>query len=169
MALKKKKAAKAKTTEVQKAQSTRVLSPFDEMERLMESRFPRNWLRPFHWEWPSWAEGTAPFEGKTPSVDVIDRNNEIVVKAELPGVDKKDLDISVTSNTVTVKGTTSHEEKEEKGDYYRCEMSRGEYSRTVALPADVDESKAKAKFKDGILELTIPKKEKAKRRKIKVD
>lgn len=166
MALKKKKAAK---TEVQKAQPTRALSPFEEMERLMENRFPRRWMRPFHWEWPSWAEGVAPFEGKTPSVDVLDRDNEVVVKAELPGVDKKDLDISVTSNTVTIKGSTSHEEKEEKGDYYRCEMSRGEYSRTVALPADVDEAKAKAKFKDGILELTIPKKEKAKRRKIKVD
>lgn len=168
MALKKKKAAKAKT-EVQKAQPTHALSPFDEMERLMESRFPHSWLRPFHWEWPSWAEGSAPFKGKAPSVDVIDRDSEIVVKAELPGVDKKDLDISVTNNTVTIKGSTSHEEKEEKGDYYRCEMSRGEYSRTVALPANVDEGKAKAKFKDGILELTIPKKEKAKRRKIKVD
>ena len=72
-----------------------------------------------------------PYEGKTPSVDVIERDNEIMVKAELPGVDKKDLDISVTSNTVTIKGSTSHEEKEEKGDYYRCEISRGSYSRTL--------------------------------------
>jgi HSP20 family protein len=110
----------------------------------------------------------APFEGKTPSVDLIDRDNEVVVKAELPGVDKKDLDISVTSNTVTIKGRTSHEEKEEKGDYYRCEISRGEYARTLALPADVDETKAKASFKDGILELTLPKKEKAKKRKIEI-
>jgi HSP20 family protein len=100
---------------------------------------------------------------------VIDRDNEVVVKAELPGVDKKDIDISVTQNTVTIKGTTSHEEKEEKGDYYRCEISRGSYSRTLSLPADVDEEKTKAEFKDGILELTMPKKKKSKRHTIKVE
>ena len=164
--------AKEKTEErkkaVEKVQPARMLSPFEEMERLFESSFPRGWLRPHRWGWPSWGELPAPFEGKTPSVDVIDRENEVVVKAELPGVDKKDLDISVTNNTVTIKGKTSHEEKEEKGDYYRCEISRGEYSRTLALPAEVDESNAKANFKDGILELTLPKKEKAKRRKIDV-
>ena len=164
--------AKEKTEErkkaVEKVQPARMLSPFEEMERLFESSFPRGWLRPHRWGWPSWGELPAPFEGKTPSVDVIDRENEVVVKAELPGVDKKDLDISVTNNTVTIKGKTSHEEKEEKGDYYRCEISRGEYSRTLALPAEVDESNAKANFKDGILELTLPKKESAAARQITV-
>ncbi len=166
MATAKKKESKQ---EVQKVQPAHPLSPFDEMERFFESRFPRGWLRPFDVEWPSWTGKAAPFEGKTPSVDVIDRDNEIVVKAELPGVDKKDLDISVTRNTVTIKGSTSHEEKEEKGDYYRCEISRGSYSRTLALPSDVDENKAKAQFKDGILNLTLPKVEKAKRRNVKVE
>ena len=164
--------AKEKTEEskkeVEKVQPTRMLSPFEEMERMFESGFPSRWMRPHRWGWPKWAELPAPFEGKTPSVDVIDRDGEVVVKAELPGVDKKDLDISVTNNTVTIKGKTSHEEKEEKGDYYRCEISRGEYARTLSLPAEVDESKAKASFKDGILELTLPKKEKSKRRKIEV-
>ncbi len=154
---------------VKKRKESHYLSPFDEMERLFESRFPRGWMRPFQLEWPSWGEKTAPFAGKSPSVDIIDRDNEIVVKAELPGVDKKDLDISVSKNSVTIKGSTSHEEKEEKGDYYRCEMSRGSYSRTLALPADVDEDKAKAQFKDGILNLTLPKIEKAKRKNVKVD
>jgi HSP20 family protein len=126
-------------------------------------------MRPFRAEWPSWPEGTAPFEGKTPKVDVIDRDKEVIVKAELPGVDKKDVDVSVTRNTVTIKGTTSHEEKEEKGDYYRCEMSRGSYSRTVMLPADVAEDKASAKFRDGVLELTLPKLEETKRRTIEVE
>jgi HSP20 family protein len=93
----------------------------------------------------------------------------VIVKAELPGVDKKDLDISVTQNTVTIKGTTSHEEKEEKGDYYRCEMSHGSYSRTLSLPADVDEKKSKAKFKNGVLELTLPKLKKSKRHTVKVE
>jgi len=126
-------------------------------------------MRPFHWPRPSWGELAAPFEGKMPKVDVIERDNEIVVKAELPGVDKKNLEISVTKNSVTIQGSTSHEEKEEKGDVYRCEISRGSYSRTLTLPSEVNEEKAKAKFKDGILELTLPKVEKAKRRTIKVE
>lgn len=155
--------------EVQKVEPARTLSPFEEMERLFEGYFPRGWMHPFHWERPSWGELAAPFEGKTPRVDIVDRDNELVVKAELPGVDKKDLDISMTENTVTIKGSTSHEEKEEKGDYYRSEMSRGSYSRTLALPSDVEADKAKAKFKDGVLELTLPKLKKAKRRSVKVE
>jgi HSP20 family protein len=155
--------------EVQKATPTRALSPFEEMDRLFEHFFPRGWMRPFHWERPSWSELALPFEGKLPRVDVIDRDTEIVVRAEVPGVDKKDLDVSMTDNTVTIKGSTSHEEKEEKGDYYRCETSRGSFTRTVALPGDVDSSKAKSKFKDGVLELTLPKVEKSKRRSIKID
>ena len=155
--------------EVQKVQSARALSPFEEMERLFEGYFPRGWMRPFHWERPSWGELAAPFEGKTPRVDIVDRDDELVVKAELPGVDRKDLDISMTENTVTIKGSTSHEEKEEKGDYYRSEMSRGSYSRTLALPSEVDADKAKAKFKDGVLELTLPNLKKAKRRSVKVE
>jgi HSP20 family protein len=155
--------------EVQKVEPARVMSPFEEMERMFDNYFTRGWLRPFRREWPTFPEIAAPFEGKTPSVDVIDRDNEVVVKAELPGVDKKDIDISVSQNTVTIKGTTSHEEKEEKGDYYRCEISRGSYSRTLSLPAEVDEEKTKAEFKDGILELTMPKKKKSKRHTIKVE
>ena len=109
------------------------------------------------------------FEGKTPKVDVVERDKEIIINAELPGVDKKDLDISVTNNSVTIKGTTSHEDKEEKGDYYRCEISQGSYSRTLSLPAEVDEEKAKAKFKNGILKLTLPKLKKSKRHNVKVE
>lgn len=84
-------------------------------------------------------------------------------------MDKKDLDISVTRNSVTIKGTTSHEEKEEKDDYHRCEMSRGFCIRTLRLPAVVYDNNAKANFKDGVLELTLPEVEKAKRKTIKVD
>ncbi len=161
-------AKKAQEVEVQKAAPTRALSPFEEMDRLMENFFPRGWLRPFRWEWPSFP-GMPELEMKMPKVDVIDRENEVMVRAEVPGVKKQDIDVSMTDNTVTIKGCTSHEEKEEQGDYYRCEISRGSFSRTVALPSDVDGAKAKAVFKDGVLELTAPKVEKAKRRTIKVD
>jgi len=164
-----KKEGKVKEGTLQKAGSPRALSPLEEMERMFDSFFPRGWLRPARWEWPSWAEVPAPFEGKTPRVDVIERDDEVVVKAELPGVRKEDVEVSLTDNSVCIKGSTSHEEKQEKGDYYRREMSRGEFARTVALPSEVDGDKAKARFADGVLEVVVPKVAKAKRRSVKVD
>jgi HSP20 family protein len=157
-----------KKQELQKVQPARALSPFDEMDRLFDEYFRRGWMRPWRFEWPSLPEISLP-EMKAPKVDVIDRETEVVVKAEVPGVDKKDLDISVGDDSVTIKGSTRHEEKEEKGDYYRHEISTGAFSRTVALPAAVDGAKAKASFKDGMLELVIPKIEKAKRHAVKVE
>ncbi|MFQ5487930.1 MAG: Hsp20/alpha crystallin family protein [Gammaproteobacteria bacterium] len=157
-----------KEGQVQRTAASRAPSPFEEMDRLFESFFPRNWLRPMRWEWPAAGELAAPFEGRLPKVDVVDRDSDILVRAELPGVDKKDLDISITDNTVTIHATTSREAEEEKGEYYRREITRGSFSRTVALPAEVDADAAKASFKDGILELTVPKVEKAKRRRIEV-
>ena len=155
--------------ELKKAGPAQALSPFEEMDRLFENYFKHGWLHPFRWARPSWDELAIPFEGKMPSVDVVDRDDEVIVKAEVPGVDKKDLDISVTDNTVSIKGSTSHEEKEEKGDYYRREISRGSFSRVVSLPAEVDAAKASSKFKDGVLELTLPKMKKSKRHTVKVE
>jgi HSP20 family protein len=90
-----------------------------------------------------------------------------MLRAEVPGVEKKDIDVSVTGNSVTIKGETKREEKEEKGEYYRSEISRAAFSRTLALPAQVDPERANASFKDGVLEITLPKVEKAKRRTLK--
>lgn len=155
--------------EIEVSRPMRALSPFEEMDRLFESVLPRGWMRPFHMEWPRWGELAAPFEGRMPKVDVIDRDEEVVVRAEVPGVEKEDLDVSVSDNAVTIKGQTKREEKEEKGDYYRCEISRGAFTRTVMLPGAVDADKAKAQFKDGVLELTLPKVEEAKRRTVRID
>jgi len=155
--------------EIQTTRPTRALSPFGEMDRWFENFFPRGWMRPSRMEWPSWGELAAPFEGCMPMVDVIDRDDEVVVRAEVPGVEKDDLDVSVSDNAVTIKGETKREEKEEKGDYYRCEISRGTFARTVVLPDYVDSDSVKAKFEDGVLELTLPKVEKVKRRSIKID
>lgn len=157
-----------KSQELQKTAPSGLMGSFEEMDRLFDNFMRRGWMRPWRFEWPTFPE-LATLESRMPKVDVVDRDNEIVVRAEAPGVDKKDLDITVSDNTVTIKGSTHHEEKEEKGDYYRHEISTGAFSRTVALPAEVDGSKARASFKDGILELTLPKVETSKRHSIKLD
>jgi HSP20 family protein len=153
---------------LQKPAPARSLSPFEEMDRMFDQFLRRGWMRPWRFDWPSFPEMALP-EMKAPKVDVVDREGEVLVRAEVPGIDKKDLDITVGENTVTIKGSTRHEEKEEKGDYYRREITAGSFSRTVALPADVDGARARASFKDGVLELTLPKLEKAKRHSVKVD
>lgn len=142
----------------------RAMSPFEDMDRAFESFFPRGWLRPFHWERPWFRE----MAGLRPSVDVVDREEDIVVRAEIPGIKKEDLDVSLTDDTVTIKGTTSHEEKEERGEYFRQEISRGAFSRTVGLPGEVESDKAKASFSDGVLEVTLPKAAKSKRRRVEI-
>jgi HSP20 family protein len=153
-----------KKGEIQKAPS-RMLSPFEGFDRMFDEFLGRGWMRPFRRDWLAFPE----FEMTMPKVDVIDRDEEVVVRAEVPSVKKEDIEISISGNMVTIKGETKKEEKEEKGDYYRSEISRGSFSRMVSLPAEVDEAKAKAALKDGVLELTLPKLEKAKRRTIKVD
>jgi HSP20 family protein len=135
---------------------------FGDIDRLFDDFFGRRRLRPFAWE------RSFPEMPAMPSVDVIDREDEVVVRAEVPGYKKEDIEISVSNSSLTIKGETKTEEKEEKGDYYRCEISRGAFTRTVELPAAVDDSKAKASMKDGVLELTLPKVEKSKRHTITI-
>jgi len=161
--------AKTAEKDLKKVETKHALSPFEEMDRMFDDYFSRGWLSPFNFEWPSRRKLSAVFEGKSPQVDLIEQDDDVIIKAELPGVDKNDLDISVTPTTVSIRGTTHHEEKEEKGDYYRREISRGSYSRTLALPVEVDEKKAKATLKDGMLELMLPKAEKARKYSVKVD
>lgn len=147
--------------------SGRAMSPLEEMDRLFENFLPRGWLRPFRWEWPGWPERMQM--SRMPRVDVIDREDDILVRAEIPGVKKEDLDVSLTDDTVTIRGTSRREEEEEKGQYHRRELEYGEFSRTVTLPAAVDTGKCKATFKEGILEMTLPKAEGAKRRTIRIE
>ena len=146
-----------------------VTSPWDNMDRWFDEFGKQGLLSPFSWYWPKDMETMAPFEGRTPKVDVVDRDNEVVVRAELPGVKKDDLEVTLSEHTVTVEAHTSREEKEEKEHYYRREMSRGDFRRTLPLPRGVDETKATANFADGVLELTLPKLEKTAKRKVKVD
>lgn len=148
------------------AQPAHALSPFEEMDRMFDSLlgrgWPRSWMQPLV---PSWPEHISL---RMPKVDVIDKDDKVIVRAEVSGVKKEDLEISVSDDMVTIRGCTSYEEKEEKADYYRSEISRGEFSRTVTLPCTVDSDHSSAKLEDGILELTMPKLEKSKRHTIKV-
>jgi len=137
-----------------------------EMERAFEGFLSRNWLSPFR-GLPG-LPSLRTLEARLPKVDVIERDGEVVVRAELAGVDKKDLEVSLLERALTIRATTRKEEKEEKGEYYRREISSGEVSRTVRLPADVDGTKAKAEFQDGILEIIVPKLEKSSRVKVDV-
>jgi HSP20 family protein len=149
--------------------SSRGLTPFEEMEHLFEDFFPPSWMRRWHEGWPSWSMLESPFEGRAPRVDVIDRDEEIVVRAELPGVKKNDLDVSLAKDMLTIKASSKEESEEEKGGYHRREISRGKLTRSIRLPANVDAEKVTAKFADGILELNLPKVAPSARHSIKVD
>jgi HSP20 family protein len=130
-------------------------NPFALLRREMNTLFD-NFFRGFEVE-----PFTSRFSGFSPDVDVKESEKEIKVAAELPGMDDKDIDISLTRDSLTIRGEKK-EEKEDKGkDYYRVERSYGSFSRTVPLPVEVDVDKAKAEFKKGVLTVTLPKTPKA--------
>lgn len=153
--------------EVSQAPQGQFLSPFDEFDQWFDE-IRRQWLPSAFFGRP-WPEAGTVFGGRMPKVDVIDRENEFCVRAELPGISKENLEVSLHENTVTLRATAQKEEKEEQGQYYRREMSRGEFQRTLRLPAPVESENAKATFKDGILELILPKAPGFKRQTIKVE
>jgi HSP20 family protein len=165
----KKEAARKQEKALRRTQPEAGMSPWAEMDRWFERLARSGGLHPGFWEWPSQLESMAALRGGMPKVDIVDREAEVVLRAEMPGVAKEDLEVTVSHDSVMLKAHTSHEEKEEKGQYYRREMSYGEYQRTLALPHTVDGEKARATFSDGVLELTLPKLEKTSRKKVKVE
>jgi HSP20 family protein len=137
------------------------------MEDLIESIFSRPWMEPMGWRRPLLAE-LEGFDMKFPRIDMVDRDSELLVRAELPGVEKKDLEITVADDFLTIAVRREVSEKEETEHFYRAEMARGAMERTIPLPVDVVGDKAKAELKDGILELVIPKATKVSRHKVSV-
>jgi HSP20 family protein len=149
-------------------------APFQELEKRMhemESRFEdlfsADWMSPLSWELPDWAK-MGQLELKVPKMDIVDRDVDVLVRMDLPGVKKDDVDVSLTDNTITIKGSTSDEKEEKEGDYYRSETMKGSFSRTMSLPSEVDGSKTKSTFKDGVLEVVVPKLKKARRHSVKI-
>ncbi len=162
---------KNKTTVSDKArhmsqQRARAMNPFEEMDRLFDSFFPRGWVQPVR---HNWSEMATPFDGKVPRIDVLEKDDAIIIRAELPGVNKDNVDISLTEDSATITANTHQEQDEEKGNYHHREITRGSFSRTVSLPIAIQSDQAKASFKNGMLELNLPKAAPAKRHSIKVE
>ncbi|MCB1829763.1 MAG: Hsp20/alpha crystallin family protein [Gammaproteobacteria bacterium] len=149
--------------------STRGLTPWDEMDRSFDTLFNRGWLRPFYEMFPDWMMRERDFDLRMPKVEMLDNEEEILVRAELPGVDKKDLDVNISGQMLTIKGETKREEKEEEKAYFRSEITRGSFSRTLQLPVEVDEKSVKAVFNNGLLEVHLPKTHKVEKQKITVE
>ena len=160
---------KTKRTDLAETVPRREIDAFDEMDRMFDTLFHRSWLRPFRDVWPRWSRFDETFDLGTPRVDVIDRDEEVLVRAEVPGVEKKDLEIDLTGRHLRIQGERRWEEKKEEGELVRSEIARGTFSRTIRLPEELEFDKAKADFKDGILEIHLPKTHKTERRQIKVD
>jgi len=157
---------KKESKEIAKAEPARALSPFEEMERRFEDLF----RRPFSLLEPSWWPRLRmpEMEEVAPKVDIFEEGDNFVVKAEIPGMKKEEIEVNLTDDMVTISGEKKKEEKVEKKDYYRFERSFGSFSRSFRLPKDVQADKAKAIFKDGVLELKVPKTEEAKKKEKKV-
>ncbi|ETW95044.1 MAG: hypothetical protein ETSY1_32240 [Candidatus Entotheonella factor] len=127
-----------------------------DMDRLLDDFFGNS---PFHFERE---------DGFLPNVEVSDTQESVVVKAQVPGVSQDNIQVSVTDDSLTLKGEMKEEEKKEEKNIYRREFRYGSFSRTIPLPTAVQSEKAEAKLKDGVLEITIPKSEKAKVKEIPV-
>jgi HSP20 family protein len=112
--------------------------------------------------------GDEEFGPGTLTMDVFETSSEYVVKAAVPGVDPKDVDISIDDDILTIKGEFQHKDEASEGNYLRRELRYGSYERSLRLPPTVDADKAHAEFEHGILKLTLPKRPEARARQIKI-
>lgn len=144
------------------------LDAFTNLEHKIENMFHHLWHKPAHHEIKP--EITVPVTfNNIPKMDIIEKDKEILVKAELPGIDKENIDVSITNNRLLIKANSRHEEKEENGEYLKQEIRCSEIYRSVYLPGTIDDEHVKSSFKNGLLKLTIPKQEDSHRHHIKID
>lgn len=148
--------------------------PFSElprMERDMERMFEDFLTRP--WSGLGWPRRWRLREDigiRGPAIDVYEEKDDVVVKVELPGMKKEDLELNISDNLLTIKGEKKKEEevKEKEKGYYHSERSYGSFARTVEIPKDIQADKIRASFKDGVLEVRLPKTAEAKRKEVKI-
>lgn len=107
--------------------------------------------------------------GWSPAVDVVDRKDELLLRADLPGLTEKDIDVTVKDGALTLRGQRKEEKETKEGEeYYCCERWSGAFSRTLTLPPGVNSEKVNASFKNGVLEIHIPKTKEAEGKKIEI-
>jgi HSP20 family protein len=166
MAKEKEKSKESKEVTVKK--SAEVMPRGSEIDRWFDRLTEDFWRRPFpslmfgeRWPLPT-------ISLKAPSLDVFEEKDELVVKADLPGMNKEEIEVTVTGDVVTIKGEKKKEEEVKEKDYYRRERSYGSFVRSVELPCEVKSDQIKANFKDGVLEVRMPKTEEAKKKSISV-
>lgn len=107
--------------------------------------------------------------GLTPAIDLSETKDDIIVKVEIPGIDSKDIDISLSGNVLGIKGEKRQEKVDKDEDFHRVERSYGSFSRSVRLPCEVEEEKITATYERGVLNVRLPKCEPSKPKRIKID
>lgn len=131
---------------------------------VLERRRPSLDLLPWRSFWmPSDGE-----RGWTPALDIFEKDDRFVVKAELPGMKEDDIDVSVVGDTLTIKGEKKTEEEIDEEDYYHMERTYGSFLRSISLPSNVNADKIEAKYEDGVLEVSLPKIAEVKPKRVKV-
>jgi HSP20 family protein len=145
----------------------KLIKPIDEFEKTIEQTFkPLQRLKRFFEDW----DLDLPSEPVNfPKIDIWEDEEKYVVEAELPGFDKKDIDINITDDILTIKASRKKEEEKKDKNYYYAERSYGEFLRSVRLPSEVDKKSIKAKYNNGVLELTLPKTKEAKEKTTKIE
>lgn len=139
-------------------------SPFERMEEMFDDFFRRPFGRTL---WPALPRIVEEMEPGV-SVDIYEEGDNVIVKSDLPGMTKDDIEVNLTDDTITLSGERKKEEKIEKKNYFRLERSYGSFKRSFGLPMEVQTDKAKASFKNGVLEVKIPKTEAAKKKEHKI-
>ncbi len=137
----------------------------DEMERNMEEFMERPFSRQFRRLWR-----TMPGDGMgfAPDIEILEKPDKLIVRMDVPGVKKEDIDISVAGSTLTVKGERKKATEIKEEEYQQTEVSYGRFLRSVTLAEDVDPNRIEANLKDGVLEILLPKVEPAKPTKIEI-
>jgi len=143
---------------------------FRKFEEMMNRMFEEFWGRPRRQLLPSGERGEKlPAEYRQPSIDIVETDKEVIANAEMPGLEKENIKINLTEDRLEISAETKkEEEKKEKGYVYR-EMRRGSYYRAITLPSPVDADNAQASYKNGVLEIKMPKKEVKEKKEVKVE
>jgi HSP20 family protein len=155
-------APSGKNVPVQQKPSSPLVALQNEVNRVFNSFFGES-------SWPRWWHGVESAFGATPALDVCENSKSFTISAEIPGMDAKDVQVTVADGYLTVQGEKKEETKEEKEGYFRQERSYGSFQRMVQLPNAADMDKAEARIEKGVLTVTVPKKPESQTKERRID